>query len=175
MPGSSFLPKLCFALAAVLGLALGLTTYTFPIIGRIEDKAVTSLLHQALQDTVTPLPSPPAELGVAPVATPTPDPFGERFATDTTVPAAAQPAAWAARAASLDPGALRDWLNQAGLFTGATEADTVRTTLWRLTLHRGCPLLSRLRTVSTLSTDRLVEISSDCPPGASAPNPVGPR
>ena len=85
-------------------------------------------------------------------------------------PIPAQPAAWAAAAASADSSALRGWLTHAGVFTGTTVRNRVQTTLWRLTLHTGCPLISRLQTVSIRTTGQLLEVSSDCPrAGAPAP------
>jgi hypothetical protein len=171
MSGSSYLPKLMFALAAAIGLVLGLTTYTFPIFGHIQDAVVSSLIHRALHDSATPLPGPPAQLAIETVVPPT-SPNGPSL-EHAAPPAPAQPAAWAAQAAARDAEALRDWLTDVGFFTGDTEGDTVRTTLWRLTLHRGCPLIIRLRTVSTRETDQLVEISSNCPRVDSAMEPRG--
>lgn len=165
MPASSFLPKLCFGIAAALGLVLGLTTYTFPIIGRLQDPDVTSLIHRALGDSLTPLPGPPSALAIETVV-PEGLPGGEPPVREAR-PAAPEPATWAAEAAARDSGALRDWLEHAGLSTGISGGDTVRTTLWRLTLHAGCPVISRLRTVAV--REQLVAISSDCPragPGA---------
>ena len=167
MPASTFLPKLCFGLAAAFGLILGLTTYTFPIVGRVQDHEVAALMHRALHDSVAELPGPPAQLGIesrvgAPVDGPGPE------AKAPVLPA--QPAAWAAAAASADSSALRGWLTHAGVFTGTTVRNRVQTTLWRLTLHTGCPLISRLQTVSIRTTGQLLEVSSDCPrAGAPAP------
>ncbi|MEO8140654.1 MAG: hypothetical protein ABI742_13455 [Gemmatimonadota bacterium] len=156
MPASTFLPKLCFGLAAAFGLILGLTTYTFPIFGRLQDHDVQALIHQALHDSIPPLPGPPAQLGIQTgVGTPPAD------AKAPVLPA--QPAAWAAAAASADSSALRDWLTQPGVFTGTTVGNRVHTTLWRLNLHQRCPWLSHLRTVSIRTTGQLLEVSSDCP------------
>ena len=156
MPASTFLPKLCFGLAAVFALILGLTTYTFPIVGRLHDHDVEALIHQALHDSMPALPGPPAQLGIKTgVGTP---PAGAKA---PVLPA--QPAAWAAAAASADSSALRDWLTKAGVFTGTTIGSRVHTTLSRLNLHQGCPWISHLRTVSLRITGQLLEISSDCP------------
>ena len=161
MPASTLLPKLLFGIAAVVGLILGLTTYTFPIIGTVRDADVEAVIHRALGDAPTALPGPPASLPIQHSAQPA-DPFGEKFEREPT-PAAPQPAAWAAEAATDDSTALREWLDHSGLFTGSIQATTRSTTLWRLTLHRGCPLVSRLRTVTTIATGQLVGITSDCP------------
>lgn len=160
MPASTFLPKLCFGLAAAFGLILGLTTYTFPIIGRVQDHEVALLMHQALHDSVAPLPGPPTQLGIDIRVVASSDSPGP----DTKAPVLpTQPAAWAAAAASTDSSALRGWLTHAGVFTGTTGGNRVHTTLWRLTLHAGCPLISHLRTVSIRTTGQLLEVSSDCP------------
>jgi hypothetical protein len=161
MPASTLLPKLLFGLAAVGGLILGLTTYTFPIFGHVRDDDVIAVIHRGLGDTVTSLPGPPSSLPIQNYLQPA-DPFGNAFERRPS-PAAPQPAAWAARAATADSAALRDWLDHSGLFTGSSDGTTRNTTLWRLTLHPGCPLISQLRTVTTIASGQLVEISSDCP------------
>jgi len=161
MPASTLLPKLLFGLAAVIGLILGLTTYTFPIIGTVRDGDVEAVIHRALGDTATALPGPPSSLPIQTYVQPA-DPLGNASEHRPTT-AAPQPAAWAAAAAAADSAALREWLDHSGLFTGSSTDTTRNTTLWRLTLHHGCPLISRLRTVSVIASNQLVEVSSDCP------------
>lgn len=161
MPASTLLPKLLFGLIAVAGLILGLTTYTFPIIGRMRDGDVIAVIHRSLGDTATTLPGPPSSLQIQNDVQPA-SPFGHSAERETS-PAAPQPIAWAAEAAAADSAALRDWLEYRGLFTGSSDGSTRTTTLWRLTLHRGCPFVTRLRTVAMIASNQLVEISSDCP------------
>jgi hypothetical protein len=161
MPASTLLPKLLFAAAAVFGLILGLTTYTFPIIGHLSDDDAIAVIRHALRDSATALPGPPSSLPIQNYVR-TADPLGNAVQRQPSA-AAPQPAAWAARAAAIDSAALRDWLNRPGLFTGSSDGSTRTTTLWRLTLHRGCPLISRFTTATEIGTGQLVEISSDCP------------
>jgi hypothetical protein len=161
MPASTLLPKLLFGVAAAVGLILGLTTYTFPIVGHVRDDDVLAVIHRALGDTAPSLPAPPSSLTSQRDVRPA-GPFGDLFDRDTSG-AAPEPVAWATRAAAMDSSALREWLDRSGLFTGSSTGRARTTTLWRLTTHPGCPLLSRLSAVTMIATKQLVEISSDCP------------
>jgi hypothetical protein len=65
-----------------------------------------------------------------------------------------------------DSAALREWLGPLVLATATVYGDTVQTTLWRVTLRSGCPLLSRMHATSVgrgTGEDEIVTLSADCP------------
>jgi hypothetical protein len=52
------------------------------------------------------------------------------------------------------------------LATATVHGDTVQTTLWRLTLRGGCPLVSRMHATSVgrgMGETEIVALDADCP------------
>lgn len=140
--------------------AVSLTTYTQPIFAADRNGPVEQLLRQALGDS-TRLPAgwSSTATGIALSAVPS--------APESLAPAPVSPAAaWARSAVAADSGAVRAWLSPAVLEIGGVARDTVRLTLYRLTLHRGCPLLSRLDAVLAGNTRSLevARVETTCPP-----------
>lgn len=163
MPPATLVPKFLALLATLLLVGIGLTTYTQPNHGGGAYWALHLLLGRALGDHGPPLPGPTDALPITTVDSaigpPTQAPEG-----DTAT--AAQPPEWLARAVRRDSQAVRAWLGAAVLATATVHGDTVRTTLWRLTLHRSCPFLSRMHAVSVghrAGEPRIVSLSADCP------------
>jgi hypothetical protein len=152
-----------FLLGALAAMALGFGVYTVPNHGGPAYGDLQDLLQRALGDPEPALPGPPRGLPVQPpgadseAARPDWPPSPER---DSVV------AAWLAGAVAADPAAMRAWLGPAVLATSSTRGDTVRTVLWRMTLHHGCPLLSRLDATSVgraSGSTRFVSLASNCP------------
>jgi hypothetical protein len=176
MPISSAVPKLVALVLAAVALSLGLTKYTAPIHGGPAYATLRDLFGRALGDSRPTLPGPPTTLQLNPAPVPpgpTPE-LGERIATppgplgefDTS-----QPQRWATLMAARDSAALRAWLGIAVLPMAVVHGDTVETTLLRLTLRRGCPILSRLKATSVGQLSRnlqLVAVTADCPQLAPA-------
>jgi hypothetical protein len=161
MPTTLF-PRLLALLLTVLVIGLVLTTYTLPNHGGGAYWDLHGLISHALGDRKPPLPGPPSVLPVRPVdSTLVPWPDTGLDSVDIR-----QPGEWIARAARGDSAALREWLGAAVLATATVHGDTVRTTLWRLTLHHACPLLSRMRATSVgrlRGETRVVALTADCP------------
>jgi len=151
------------ALAAAVGMVFLFGMYTTPnhagpAYGDLED-----LLERALGDYPPPLPGPPRGLPVEPAGA-----DSGRRTSDWPPSPASEPAAaaWLAAAVVSDRDAVRAWLGSAVLATSSAAGDTARTVLWRLTLRRGCPFVSRLDAVSvgrTTRTTRFVSLASSCP------------
>ena len=168
---ATLLPKLLALLATLLLIGLGLTTYTLPNHAGGAYGDLRDLIGHMLGDRGPPLPGAsgalpiaPVDSGFAPLAS----------AQDAQAVAPREPEEWVARAARVDSAALRDWLGDAVLATATVHGDTVRTTLWRLTLRHSCPLLSRMHAVSigrTMGDTRIVSLSADCPPIPSVDPP----
>jgi hypothetical protein len=158
---TTLLPRLIAALATLLLLGLGLTTYTQPNHGGGAYGDLHDLITRTLGDGGPSLPGPPATLPIrvdsslSPRGDAVPDSFEPDRAPD-----------WIVRAARRDPASLRAWLGGPVLATATVHGDTVQTTLWRLTRDRSCPLVSRLRATSIgrrLGTTRFVSLHADCP------------
>jgi hypothetical protein len=156
-----------FILGALAATALGFGVYTVPNHGGPAYGELQDVLQHALGDTEPSLPGPPRTLPVEPLGADSgaaardwpPSP-----ATDSA------PATWLAGAVAASPAAIRAWLGPAVLATSSTRGDTVRTVLWRLTLERGCPLMSRFEATSVgraERTTRFIALASNCP----APRP----
>jgi len=152
-----------FLLGALAAMALGFGVYTVPNHGGPAYGDLQDLLQHALGDREPLLPGPPRTLPVqslgADSGPSTPDwpPSPQR---DSVV------AAWLAGAVAADSAAMRSWLGPAVLATSSARGDTVRTVLWRVTLHHGCPLLSRLDATSVgraSGNTRFVSLVSTCP------------
>ena len=165
MSASAIIPKLLAASAAILVVMLGITTYTLPNHGGVGYSDLHDLFSRALGDRQTVLPGPPASLPIRLL----PDSAGSS-APPAVVPGSGldstQPQRWTAQAVHHDSTALRGWLGAAVLATATVDGDTVRTTLWRLTLHSGCPLVSRLHATSAGGAQggtRIVQLTGDCP------------
>lgn len=165
MPASAIIPKLLVASFAALLVLIGLTTYTLPNHGGSGYSDLHDLFARALGDSEPRLPGPPASLPI-------------QILTDSAAPRAAsvrppgfgldssQPQRWTAQAVRKDSSAIRGWLGSAVLATSTADGDTAYTTLWRLTLHSGCPLVSRLHATSvgvSVGTARLVSVRANCP------------
>jgi hypothetical protein len=170
MPTTLF-PKLVALLATLLLIGLGLTTYTLPNHAGPAYGDLRDLIGHTLGDRGPPLPGPSGALPITPM-----DSAFAPLASGQDAGAAAppEPHEWVARAARLDSAALRDWLGDAVLATATVHGDTVRTTLWRLTLRHTCPLLSRMHAVSigrTMGDTRIVSLSADCPVVPSEQSP----
>ena len=162
---SAIVPKLLAAALAALLLLLGVTTYTLPNHGGAGYSDLHDLFARALGDSEPRLPGPPASLRIQILA-------DSAAASPASVSPAAigldssQPQRWIAQAVHQDSSAIRSWLGAAVLATSTVEGDTAHTTLWRLTLHAGCPLVSRLHATSAgvaVGTARLVRVRGDCP------------
>jgi hypothetical protein len=160
MVGRAFFLALCSLGAA----ALGFTTYTRPIEGAGTDPDLRALIVRALHDSEPTLPSASTYL---PVEVERPDSLqlaASRPNSDQGP--SGQVTDWLRRAALTDSAALRGWLGGWVGATVTTQHDAIHLTLYRLTLHRGCPLLSTLQTTSRRSAnwqDRLTRIQSTCP------------
>jgi len=170
MPISSAVPKLIALVLTVAALGLGLTKYTSPIHGGPAYADLRHFLGRALGDHAPVLPGPPPALDLTPAsALPAPirnPELGDRIAPETAARDISQPQRWFARMAARDSAALRGWLGVAVLPTAVVHGDTVETTLLRLTLHRGCPILSRLTAISVGQASwrpRLVSVTANCP------------
>ncbi len=159
------------ALLGCLGAAaLGLTTYTLPIQGAASDPELFALLSAALHDPPKQIPPVSGTLAIEAVA---PEPIaGDSALPEPAVPVEGAAAdseklsAWVTAAATADPAALREWLGRWVWATAVTTGDTVRLTLHRVSLHRGCPWMSRLDAVTARSPDfttRLVRVTGTCP------------
>ena len=130
------------ALAAGVGMVFLFGMYTTPnhagpAYGDLED-----LLARALGDSSPPLPGPPRGLPVEPAGADSGAGTPDWPPSPGSDPAAAE---WLAAAVAADRDAVRAWLGPAVLATSSAAGDTARTVLWRLTLRRGCPFVSRLR------------------------------
>jgi hypothetical protein len=150
--------------AAVAGVFL-FGMYTTPNHGGPAYGDLEDLLKAALGVPVPALPGPPRGLAVQPIGDDT-GPSAHDWPPHPESDSA--PAAWLARAVATDRDAVRAWLGPAVLATSSMEGDTVRTVLWRLSLRRGCPFVSRLDATSvgraTRSTrTRFIGLDSSCP------------
>ncbi len=157
---------LVITLAAVM-VGMGLTTYTFPILGGPASGELHDLLARALGDSDARLPGPPATLAIGPLPIAPPGISADSSAGVAQPQLGTQPEAWATEAVARDSAALRGWLGPGVLPAAVVMGDTVRTTLYRITLHRGCPLLSRLQATSVGQVSRqlrIVSVRTDCPP-----------
>jgi hypothetical protein len=154
-----------FALAAGVATVFFFGMYTTPNHGGPAYGDLEILLERALGDSATPLPGPPRGLPVQSLGADS-GPAGTDWPPSPESDSA--PAAWLAAAVAADRDAIRAWLGPAVLATSTTVGDTVRTVLWRLSLHRGCPFVSRLDATSvgraTRSTrTRFIDLGSSCP------------
>lgn len=157
--------KLALAGALAAAALMVLTSYTGPVVGRMHEPDVAALLHQALHD------APGLDSGGPLVVEPVPAPE-PRVAQEVPAPQPVAPGdleSWAARAAATDSAALRAWLERIVLSSATMDGYIRHTTIRRLTLRDGCPLLSHLRIVEDTRTRRLVSVSSDCPPAEATP------
>jgi hypothetical protein len=158
---TTLLPRLLAVLATIVLLGVGLTTYTLPNHGGAAYGDLHDLITRALGEREPRLPGPPGTLPIT---------------TDATLPpmTGAAPDSlegnptpdWIVRAVEQDPAQLRAWLGSAVLATATVHGDTVQTTLWRLTLQRSCPLVSRMRATSIgrgMGMPRIVSLRADCP------------
>jgi hypothetical protein len=161
MPATLF-PKVLALLATVLLLGIGLTTYTQPNHGGGAYGDLHDMIGRALGDHGPPLPGPPGTLPIEAVdSTLTPVHAGSADSVHTT-----EPAEWISGAVLRDSAAVREWLGPLVLATATVYGDTVQTTLWRVTLRSGCPLLSRMHATSVgrgTGKTEIVTLSADCP------------
>jgi hypothetical protein len=174
-------PKLLALALGVGALGLGYTKYTAPIHGGPAYADLHELITRALGDTQPMLPGPPPALPLDPVrpGTGTAEPqLGAHVRTDPATASdtvtTTQPREWAAWAAAHDPAALRAWLGSAVVPATVVRGDRAETTLLRVTLARGCPLVSVLtaRFVGqAVRRPRLVHVAADCPRSAQ-PSPI---
>jgi hypothetical protein len=153
--------------------AAALTRFGSPIEGAATDPELYKLIAEGSPGHgVTPItvPAPISALGIAPV----PDTARSRDSEPRDTSTRIDPVtAWRAVAVNKDSIAVRQWLGPWVLATGETRGDTVRLTLWRLTLHSGCPLISRLVATSIGAASyqyRRVKVSSTCPEATSPTN-----
>jgi hypothetical protein len=159
---ATLFPKILALLATVLLLSIGLTTYTLPNHGGIAYGDLHDLIGRALGDRGPPLPGPPGILPIEGVdSTLTPIHTRSTDSVDT-----GQATEWITHAVARDSAALREWLGPLVLATATVHGDSVQTTLWRVTLRRGCPLLSRMDATSVgrgSGETAIVALSADCP------------
>jgi hypothetical protein len=174
MPASTLIPKVLATIGVALAVALGFTTYTAPNHAGAAYSDIHDLIALALGDArQPPLPGPPSTLPIGPL-----DTFPAGLAPSPSRPAAGptEPRDWIARAVTRDSAALRGWLGGAVVVTAAVQGDTARTTLWRVTLHPGCPLVSRMQAISVghaQGSPQLAFLTADCPRlTPTAPTPV---
>lgn len=149
--------------AGLLALAFAMTRYTLPNHGSPAYGEIERLLEDALGTRPAAIPEAPAAMRLEPVPAP-PMEFRDRVPAPPPIEPGA--AAWLARGVANDAGAVRGWLGAAVLATSTTSGDTVHTVLWRLTLHRGCPFVSRLHATATGRATgelRFVALDADCP------------
>jgi hypothetical protein len=167
--------SLLIGLISIVGFAgaaaATLTRYGSPIEGAATDPELYKLIaEQSPGRGVTPTSVPAAvtALGIAPL----PDTALSRDSGSRDSSTRVNPvSAWRAVAVEKDSIAVRQWLGRWVLATGETRGDTARMTLWRLTLHPGCPLISRLvvTTIGVASYEyRRVKVTSTCPEASSA-------
>jgi hypothetical protein len=152
-----------FGITAAVAIAFGFGMYTTPNHGGPAYGDLEDLLQRALGDSVPPLPGPPRALPVQPLGA---DSGAAGHDWPPRPESDPETSAWLAAAIAGDPAAIRAWLGPAVLATSSAEGDTVRTVLWRVTLRRGCPLVSRFWATSIGRTERstrFVSLSSDCP------------
>ena len=144
----------------LLGAALlSVTSYTQPIFPSHRDGPVERLIHQALGD----VPRLPPGWNSTATGIPLTSVPGT---PDSLPPARISPAqVWARAAVAADSGALRGWLSPAVLELGSVAHDTVRVTLYRLTLRQGCPLFSHLDAVliGYLRSLEVARVAATCP------------
>lgn len=170
---ATLLSRMLAITLASMAIGLGLTTYTFPIHSAYGD--LQDLFARALGDSEPPLPEPPAALAIGPLTAHPPAETARPDSGVTQPPVGAQPRAWLEEAVARDSAALRGWLGTAVFPTAVVDGDTVRTTLLRITLHHGCPLVSRLEATTVGHVDRhprIVSLRANCPPapeGAERP------
>jgi hypothetical protein len=150
-------------LAAGVGAMFLFGMYTTPNHAGPAYGDLESLLERALGDSPPPLPGPPRGLPVESIGADS----GRATADWPPSPESdSAPAEWLAAAVAADRDAIRAWLGPAVLATSSMSGDTVRTVLWRLSLRRGCPFVSRLEAVSVgraTRTTRFVSLASNCP------------
>src|SRR5262245_31792721 len=124
--------------------AAAITRFASPIEGAATDPELYKLIaEESPRHSVTPvtMPAPISALGIAPL----PDTARSRDGEPGDTASRVDPVtAWRAVAVRKDSIAVRQWLGRWVVATGETRGDTVRLTLWRLTLHPGCPLISKL-------------------------------
>jgi hypothetical protein len=151
--------------------AATLTRYGSSIEGAATDPELYKLIAEESPGrgvTPTSVPAAVTALGIAPLPNTALSRDSEPGDTSTRVDPVS---AWRTVAVAKDSIAVRQWLGRWVLATGETRGDTVRLTLWRLTLHPGCPLISRLvaTTIGAASYEyRRVKVTSTCPDAASA-------
>lgn len=162
-------------LAIVSAMAYSVTSYTQPNHGGPAYSHLHDLLSHALGDRRPSKPGPRSDLVVISV-----DSGYLRVNPARPYDLAAEPTVLATLAAAVaeDSAAVRAWLGKLVLATSTADGDTVRTRLWRPTLHAGCPLVSRLEAVAVGRTSRewtYIALSSDClplaVPGRASPDP----
>jgi hypothetical protein len=159
---SRFFALLLAAVALTGAAAIGLTTYTQPILGGAPYGELETLITRALHDSAPPLPGPPTRLGIA-VIDSVPE-HAARPVADTII--AAQPLAWVRAAASRDSSALRAWLGPVVLPTAAIAGDSVHLTVRRIAFEPGCPLFSTLHATFvgwSRMRLRLLRVAASCP------------
>jgi hypothetical protein len=166
MSRDSVLIRLFTIVGFVGTIAVGFTTYGFPIEGAATDPELYKLIaEESPESRVTPItvPAPLNGLGIAPL----PDTAQSRDTEPRDSSTRLNPvSAWRTVAVDKDSIAVRQWLGRWVLATGQTRGDTVRLTLWRLTLRHGCPLVSRLVATSVGAASyefRRVKVTSTCP------------
>lgn len=155
------------------GAAAAAVTRYAPIEGAATDPELYKLIAgESPAHGITPI-SVAAQisaLGIAPLHDTAWSPNREPRDTSTRLDPVS---AWRAVAMNKDSIAVRQWLGRWVLATGETRGDTVRLTLWRLTLHPGCPLISKLIATSVGAASyeyRRVNVTSNCPAATSAPD-----
>jgi hypothetical protein len=158
--------------------AATLTRYGAPIEGAATDPELFKLIAEESPGRKGPpiaLPAPVSALGIASLR----DTARSRDSQPGDTSSRADPvSAWRAVAVEKDSIAVRQWLGRWVLATGETRGDTAQMTLWRVTLHSGCPLLSRLvvTTIGVASYEyRRVKVTSTCPEASSAGGASDPR
>jgi len=153
--------------------AAALTRYGSPIEGAATDPELQKLIAEESpgpRGTPNNVSAPVSALGIAPLHDTARSGGSQPGDTSTTVDPVS---AWRAVAVEKDSIAVRQWLGPWVLATGETRGDTVRLTLWRLTLRPGCPLISRLVATSIGAASyeyRRVKVTSTCPEATSAPD-----
>jgi hypothetical protein len=172
MSRDSVLIRLISIVGFAAAAAAAITRFASPIEGAATDPELYKLIAgESPGHSVTPvaMPAPISALGIATLPDTARSRDGERDTSASVDPVSA----WRAVAVNKDSIAVRQWLGRWVVATGETRGDTVRLTLWRVTLHPGCPLISRLIATSVGAVRyefRRVTVTSTCPEASSAPD-----
>lgn len=163
MPARRGLAIAFLVLGTILALGYGFTRYTLPNHGGPAYGQLHSLLAGVLGDRPPTVPDAAGAFPIQPV-----DSTVQEFRHRKPGPPPSDSAvtSWLTTAVERDPPAVRAWLGWAVLSISVTSGDTVRTTLWRLTLHRDCPLVSRLHALAVgraSEEPRFLRLTADCP------------